>query len=95
MYNKGVGKSTWINSFANYLCFDNLQKAVNSEKVSFFLSIITFSQNSFQKVTFLQVIAPVSSKFSITTDTGERQDIHVGRPNDGSDNIKGEEAINF
>ena len=29
----GVGKSTWINGFANYLYFDNLNAAVSSEEV--------------------------------------------------------------
>ena len=29
----GVGKSTWINGFANYLYFDNLNSAVSSEEV--------------------------------------------------------------
>ena len=29
----GVGKSTWINAFANYLYFEDLQSAANSEQV--------------------------------------------------------------
>ena len=29
----GVGKSTWINGFQNYLCFDDLIEAMNSEEI--------------------------------------------------------------
>ena len=29
----GVGKSTWINAFANYLCFGDLQSATESDQV--------------------------------------------------------------
>ena len=40
----------------------------------------------FQDPFSVQVIAPVPSKFSVTTDTGESQEIHVGIDDD---NVKG------
>ena len=40
----------------------------------------------------LQVIAPIPSKFSFTTDTGECQTIHIGDPTDNENLEDGQSA---
>ena len=51
------------------------------------LSAVSFSVNLFP-----QVIAPIPSKFSFTTDTGESQDIHIGQPNENENFSAGQSA---
>ena len=41
---------------------------------------------------YFQVIAPIPSKFSFTTDTGESQDIHIGKPSDNENLEEGQSA---
>src|SRR5687768_9679747 len=45
----GVGKSTWINSFANYLAFNTLEEAEQSEFVTVIPASFTITDDDYQE----------------------------------------------
>jgi len=49
----GVGKSTWINGFVNYLTYDSLKEAENGKPVSLIPSKFTVRDSNFKEITII------------------------------------------